>query len=139
VLGPATISAVYSNTEFSSLGSVVAGGASAAPKYNGGTAVFNSGEISVKYLLLPALQVGGGYIYTHNGGAGGLGSAHYNQGNLGAVYSLSKRTSVYLFGLYQVAAGRDSTGQVAVANLASTTNSSNNKEVAAFVGMVHRF
>jgi len=110
-LGPATMAAEYSNTQFSGLGSVAAGGAISAPKYAGGTAVFNSGEVSVKYMVTPALQLGAGYIYTHNGGAGGFGSAHYNQGNLGATYSLSKRTSVYAMGFYQVASGTDSTGK----------------------------
>jgi len=138
-LGPATVAVEYSNTKFSNLGSVVTGGAIAAPTYNGGTAVFNSGEISIKYLITPALQVGGGYIYTHNSGAGGFGSAHYNQGNLGAVYYLSKSTSLYAFGFYQVAAGTDSTGKAAVADLNGATYSSNNHQLAAIVGVVHRF
>jgi len=138
-LGPATMAAEYSNTQFSGLGSVAAGGAISAPKYAGGTAVFNSGEVSVKYMVTPALQLGAGYIYTHNGGAGGFGSAHYNQGNLGATYSLSKRTSVYAMGFYQVASGTDSTGKSAVADLSGSTYSSTNKEVAAIVGITHRF
>lgn len=138
-LGPATIALEYSNTQFAGLGSVAAGGAISAPKYTGGSAVFNSSEISAKYNVTSALMLGAGYIYTHNGGASGYGSAHYNQGNLGAIYSVSKRTSIYAIGYYQVASGTDSTGKAAVADLSGSTYSSTNKELAAIVGITHRF
>jgi predicted porin len=138
-LGPATIGIEYSNTQFGNLGSVNAGGAISAPKYTGGSATFNSGEINLKYMLTPALQLGGGYIYTHNSGADGFGSAHYNQFNLGAIYNVSKRTSFYAIGFYEIASGVDSTGKAAVADLNGSAYSADNHQAAAIVGMTHRF
>jgi predicted porin len=138
-LGPATIGLEYSNTQFGNLGSVNAGGAISAPKYTGGSATFNSGEVNVKYQLTPALQLGGAYIYTRNSGADGFSGAHYNQFNLGAIYSVSKRTSFYAIGFYETAAGTDSTGKAAVADLNGSAYSADNHQVAAIVGMTHRF
>ena len=138
-LGPATIGLVYSNTQFQNLGSVNAVGAIAAPKYDGGTATFNSGEINLKYQVNPALLLAGAYIYTHNSGADGLGSAKYNQFTLGAVYSLSKRTSLYATGFYETASGIDSTGKQAVADLYSSSYSANNHQLAGIFGITHKF
>ncbi|WP_297356686.1 porin [Paraburkholderia sp.] len=138
-LGPATIGLVYSNTQFQNLGAVNAVGAIAAPKYDGGTATFNSGEINLKYQVNPALLLAGAYIYTHNGGADNLGSAKYNQFTLGAIYSLSKRTSLYATGFYETASGIDSTGKQAVADLYSSAYSANNHQLAGIFGITHKF
>ena len=138
-LGPATIGLLYSNTQFQNLGSVNAVGAIAGPKYTGGTATFNSGEVNLKYQVNPALQLAGAYIYTHNSGADGLGSAKYNQFNLGATYALSKRTSLYAIGFYETASGIDSTGKQAVADLNGSAYSANNHQLAGIFGITHRF
>jgi predicted porin len=138
-LGPATIGLLYSNTQFQNLGSVTAVGAIAAPKYEGGTATFNSGEINLKYQVNPALLLAGAYIYTHNGGADNVGSAKYNQFNLGAIYSLSKRTSLYAIGFYETASGVDSTGKAAVADLNGSAYSADKHQLAGIFGITHRF
>ena len=138
LLGPATIALLYSNTQFQNLGQVNAIG-SYGTKYNGGTATFNSGELNVKYALTPALTLAGAYIYTHNSGADGAGSAKYNQFNLGTIYSLSKRTSFYAIGFFETASGIDSTGKAAVADFSGSSYSSNNHQLAAIIGMTHRF
>ena len=138
-IGPATIGVVYSNTQFQNLGSVDAVGAISAPKYDGGTATFNSGEINLKYQLNPALLLAAAYIYTHNSGADNLGSAKYNQFNLGAIYSVSKRTSFYAIGFYETASGIDSTGKQAVADLDGSAYSGDNHQLAAIVGITHKF
>jgi predicted porin len=138
VLGAATIAVLYSNTQFQNLGSVNAVG-SFGTKYNGGTATFNSGELNVKYALTPALTLAGAYIYTHNSGADGVGSAKYNQFNLGTIYSLSKRTSFYAIGFFETASGVDSTGKQAVADFSGSSFSSNNHQLAAIIGMTHKF
>ncbi|WP_322013842.1 porin [Paraburkholderia sp. J12] len=137
-LGPVTLAALYSNTQFQNLGEVNAGG-SFGTKYNGGTATFNSGELNVKYQVTPAFMVAAAYIYTHNSGAGSFDSAHYNQVNLGVTYALSKRTYLYADGFYEAASGTDSTGKAAVANFSGSTFSSTNHAVAAIVGMTQRF
>jgi predicted porin len=139
-LGPATIAVLYSNTQFKNLGSVaIPAAAGLGAHYTGGTATFNSGELNVKYQLTPALMLAGAYIYTHNSGAGDFGSAHYNQFNLGAVYALSKRTSLYATGFFEDASGTDSTGKAAVANFSGSTFSSSSRAVAAIAGITHRF
>ncbi|ABE36032.1 gram-negative porin family protein [Paraburkholderia xenovorans LB400] len=137
-LGAATIAVLYSNTQFQNLGTVNAVG-SFGTRYNGGTATFNSGELNVKYLLTPALTLAGAYIYTHNSGADGVGSANYSQVNLGTIYALSKRTSLYAIGFYETASGVDSTGKQAVADFSGASYSSNNRQLAAIVGITHRF
>ncbi|ASL47891.1 Outer membrane porin protein [Burkholderia sp. AD24] len=138
-IGQATVGLLYSNTQFSNLGSVKAVGQIAAPKYTGGSATFNSGEVNLKYQVNPALQLAAAYIYTHNGGADDLGSAKYNQVNLGAIYSLSKRTTLYAIGFYETASGIDSTGKQAVANLNGSAYSGNNRQLAGIFGITHRF
>ncbi len=138
-IGPATLGLVYSNTQYIGLGATAAGGATAAPKYAGGSAVFNSEEVNMKYLLSPALQLGAAYIHTRNGGAGGYGGANYNQFNLGATYFLSKRTSIYALGYFEAASGTDSTGHAAVADLSGSTYSSSNRQTAFIVGVTQRF
>jgi predicted porin len=139
--GPATVALLYSNTQFRNLGSVGTPGNSmgGTSLYDGGTATFNSGELNVKYQLTPALMLAGAYIYTHNSGAGDFGSAHYNQVNLGTVYSLSKRTSLYLTGFFEDASGTDSTGHRATANFIGSTSSSTQRAVAAIAGITHKF
>jgi len=138
-VGPATIGLEYSNTQFLGLGSVSAGGAISAPKYTNGSATFNSGEVNLKYMLNPALQLGAAYIYTRNSGADGFKGASYNQFNLGATYSLSKRTSVYAIAFYETASGTDSTGNAAVADLDGSAYSKSNRQTAAIVGITQRF
>jgi predicted porin len=138
-IGPATVGLIYSNTQFQNLGSVTAVGAISAPKYAGGTATFNSGEINLKYQLNPAVLLAGGYIYTHNSGADNLGSAKYNQFNLGVIYSLSKRTSLYAIGFYETASGIDSTGKAAVADLSTSSYSADNHQLAGIFGITHKF
>ncbi|NTY38044.1 porin [Burkholderia diffusa] len=138
VLGPATVAILYSNTQFQNLGKIAAGG-SYGTVYNGGTATFNAGELNVKYALSPAFTIAAAYVYTHNGGAGSYGSAHYNQVNLGATYFVAKRTSLYVDAFYEAASGTDSTGKAAVANFVGSTYSSTSHAVAAIFGMTHRF
>jgi predicted porin len=135
-LGPVTLGAIYTNTQFQKLGTVNVGTPSL---YKGGVATFNTGELNVKYNVTPALLLATSYAYTHNSGAGGLGGAHYNQVNLGAVYSLSKQTSLYAIGFFEAAAGTDSTGKQAVAALSGLSYSSTSRQVAATIGMTHRF
>lgn len=135
-LGPVTVGAIYTNTQFQNLGTVNVGTPSL---YKGGVATFNTGELNLKYNLSPALLLATSYSYTHNSGAGGLGGAHYNQVNLGAIYSLSKRTSLYAIGFFETAAGTDSTGKKAVAALSGLSYSSTNRQVAATIGITHKF
>jgi predicted porin len=96
-VGPFTMGASYSNAQykpdaFSAFGST--------EKYNSGSGFFN-------YQATPALLLGLGYTYLK---ASGDTSATYHQVSLGADYSLSKRTDVYLVGAYQHASGNTGNG-----------------------------
>jgi predicted porin len=135
-IGPATVALAISHSAFKGLGDLQAG-----PNRLGyhGTAVFNSGAVTVSYLMTPALQLGGAYTYTRGGGVYGQGAATYQQGIMGAQYFLSKRTELYLCGVYQVASGTDSLGQRAVANIELMTPSSTSRQFIGRAGILHRF
>ena len=66
------------------------------------TEKYNTGQAFLNYQATPALLMGLGYSYTRASGDTG---ASYNQISLGADYSLSKRTDVYLVGAWQHASG----------------------------------
>ncbi|MEM5438533.1 porin [Paraburkholderia diazotrophica] len=132
--GAATIGATYSNVKFYDIGSGFA-----SPAFAGQTATFNNGEINFKYQLTPALLVGAAYDYTHGSSLNGHDSAKYHQGSAGVDYFLSKRTDVYLIGVYQHATGTDSTGKQAVAAINGLSASSNSNQFTARVGIRHKF
>jgi GBP family porin len=85
-------------------------------------------------LLTPALSLQGNYTYTD----GEFNGAHpkWHQFDLMADYALSKRTDVYLEGVYQrvVASGTSFT-----ADILGLRASSTNKQVAVTAGIRHRF
>ena len=135
-IGDATVGVVYSHTSFNSLGTTAVSGVSNALR---GTAVFNIVETNFKYMVTPALLLGASYSYTAAGSLHGLSGARYHQVNLGADYNVSKRTDLYLVGIYQQASGHDSTGANAVAQIAFATQSSTNRQVVAVAGIRHKF
>jgi predicted porin len=135
--GKATVSANYTNTRFKGLGDTSAG-----PVPVGGisgTAIFNTGELNASYQLTPAFSLNAAWHVTRTGGVSGFTGATYNQGVLNTTYALSKATLVYLTGIYQRASGTDSTGHAAVASIYQLTPSSNNHQLAARLGILHRF
>ncbi|RDJ97347.1 porin [Paraburkholderia lacunae] len=135
-IGQATLALSLSHSAFKGIGDLEAG---PNPRGYHGTAVFNNGTATASYWVSPALQVGGAYTYTRGGGVNGQGGATYQQGILGVQYFLSKRTEIYLFGVYQVASGTNSLGQRAVANIELMTPSSNNRQFVGRAGIVQRF
>jgi predicted porin len=138
--GPAVVGLTYSNTRFNNLGGT------AGPNTAGytGSAQFNSFEANFSYRLTPALLAGVAYNYTKGDGVnliggGSTGGSKYNQFSLGADYSLSKRTDVYLQGIYQTASGTDSTKSSTVAAISGLSPSANNHQAVARVGIRHQF
>jgi len=130
--GAATLGATYSNTQFKDLGSE----AGLNPLGYSGAAKFHNAEISFKYLLTPAFLLGAAYDYTKGYG---VNDAKYHQAMLGADYFLSKRTDLYIAGVYQHALGTDSTNRPAVANISLFSPSSTSNQIAATVGIRHKF
>lgn len=122
--GPATVGLVYSNTQL---------------KYSSGTgARVSNYEINGTYNLTPTLLVGLAYTYTdastRSATLANL-SPKYHQINAGVDYVLSKRSDVYLVGIYQKAAG-DAT---AASILGSGGASSTKTQTAIVTGLRHKF
>jgi predicted porin len=135
--GAATIGLTYSNIRFANLG------ASFASPFRGQSATFNNGEINFKYQLTPALLVGAAYDYTRGAEINGASRAQYHQGSAGVDYFLSKRTDVYLIGVYQHALGNtlNQAGATvaATAGINGLTGSTTNNQFAARIGIRHKF
>ncbi|MFT4511219.1 porin [Caballeronia sp. 15711] len=136
IIGPVTLAASFSHVAFDNLGDLSAG---PNPLHYRGNAIFNNGTGAVAYMITPSLQLGSGYTYTHGGGAGGAGSSTYHQFVGSVQYFLSKRTTLYFFGTYQLALGTDSLRQAAVANVDLFTASSTNRQLIGRVGLIQRF
>jgi predicted porin len=133
--GAATIGATYSNTQYKDVGSEQGAGLNPVG-YKGGSGKFHNAELNFKYQVTPALLLGAAYDYTKGYG---LSDAKYHQAMLGADYFLSKRTDIYVDGVYQHASGTDSTQHAAVANINQLSPSSTSNQVAALVGIRHKF
>jgi predicted porin len=136
--GAATIGGTYSNVRFENLGA-----ASASP-FDGQTATFNNGEINFKYQLTPALLVGAAYDYTRGSKINDNTAPQYHQGSLGVDYFLSKRTDVYVVGVYQHAVGdtlsaSGTTVVPAAASINNLTPSANQNQLTARVGIRTKF
>ncbi|WP_223216766.1 porin [Paraburkholderia phenoliruptrix] len=127
-----TLGVAYSNTQFKNIGALAGLPASGA----GGTAKFHNAEVNMKFRITPFLVAGIAYNYTDGYGAN---HAAYDQLTSGVDYFLTKRTDIYLVGVYQHASGTDSTGRQAVANIATVSPSSSANQVLATLGIRHRF
>jgi predicted porin len=137
--GPVTVGMVYSNTQFNNLGSVEVAGLNPVEASYRGKVSFDTGEINAHYQVSPSVLLAAAYTYTRNRGVDGAGSARYHQVDLGTIYSLSKRTSLYLIGVFQAANGTDSTGHSAVAAINSAVPSNSDRQVVATMGITHQF
>jgi predicted porin len=131
VAGPFTFGAAYSNSQYKA----------DAQSAFGSTEKFNTGQGFLNYQATPPLLVGVGYSYTKSSGDTG---ATYNQVSLGADYSLSKRTDVYLVGAWQHASGQtlDAAGTGVVSAQASIGSygypGTHTQELVA-LGLRHKF
>ncbi len=115
-------------------------GASASGTTNGitlanGSARFTNYELNGRYNFTPALSLSAAYTFT-DGNIDGV-SPKWNQISLQTAYSLSKRTDVYLEGVYQHVSGTGDSGITADIN--GLTASSTNSQIAATIGLRHRF
>jgi len=127
LMGPATFWALWTNTRFVPV--------------TGTALLFDTYEAGAKYAITPAFTAGLGYTYMHLNDAA---KGHFNQVDLSLDYALSKRTDVYVLGIYQNAAGKN--GNTAVqAQIGDATSffgpsgSESQSQVAARVGIRHKF
>lgn len=135
--GPAVAGVVITQTKLSAATGIgaYASGTSKGLALTGGSARFTNYEANGRYNLTPALALIGSYTFT-DARVSGV-SPKYNQLNLRADYSLSKRTDVYLEGVYQHVSGAGSSG--ITADITGLSASSSNSQVAATIGLKTRF
>jgi predicted porin len=129
--GPFTFGLGYSNAQYKQ----------DAQSVFASTQKFNTGQGFLNYQATQALLVGLGYSYTKSSGDT---SATYHQVSVGADYSLSKRTDVYLVGAYQHASGEtlnaDGTAVVsAQASIGSYGYGGTNTQELVALGLRHKF
>jgi GBP family porin len=135
--GPAVAGVVITQTKLSAATGIgaFASGTSKGLTLTGGDARFTNYEVNGRYYLTPALALIGSYTFTNARVSGA--SPKYNQINLRTDYSLSKRTDVYLEGVYQHVSGAGNSG--ITADITGLTASSGNSQLAATIGLRTRF
>ncbi|KGW66005.1 porin [Burkholderia pseudomallei] len=135
--GPATAGFVFTQSRVNRATAIGAGasGVSSGIALDGTFMRFNNYEVNARYAITPAWTVAGSYTYT----AGFIENHHpgWNQFNLQTAYALSKRTDVYLQGVYQKV-NNDGTGLGAYINGIGGM-SSTEKQIAVTAGLRHRF
>ncbi|SAL55907.1 porin [Caballeronia terrestris] len=125
--GGATVFGLWTNTRFESL--------------TGATSKFNAYELGGKYAFTQALTGGLGYTYMKLTDAA---QGKWQQVDASVDYALSKRTDVYLLGIYQHASGSNN-GVDTQAQIGSSTSyfgtsgTGSNNQVAVRIGMRHKF
>ncbi|MGS0891607.1 porin [Burkholderia stagnalis] len=124
--GPVTFGLGYSNSQYKA----------DANSAFGSTEKFNTGRAFVTYQATAPLLLGLGYIYTKGSGDT---DAKYHQVSVGADYSLSKRTDVYLVGAYQHASGTQADGTPAQASIGSYGVGGKNSQEMVALGLRHKF
>ncbi|MGI4857665.1 MAG: porin [Janthinobacterium lividum] len=133
------VSATYSNVQY------IAG---ASSKFRE-TEIFNTGGVVLHWRPLTAWNFATGYSYTRATTANGIvNSAQYQQVSLSQYYALSVRTGLYALQALQRASGKTlgTAGSGNIINATATigdgfqsTPSSTRSQIAAGVGIVHRF
>ncbi|SIT46916.1 Porin Gram-negative type [Paraburkholderia piptadeniae] len=138
--GPATVGLLWTHTQLDNLQSANVGGT-----FINGLAGTNlhmdNYEVNGRYELTPALALAAAYTFTDGkvSGSNGSGSPKWHTVSLQGDYSLSKRTDVYLEGVYQHASGKLGNFGENVAAINTLTPSSTQNQTAVAVGLRHRF
>ncbi|MGN8063418.1 porin [Ralstonia sp. 22111] len=140
--GKATLGLSYSNTNVADPQSSGYVGPITAPVGQLSSLRFQNLEINAKYQFGPSYWLGAMYTYTRANFNATSGTLHptYHSIGLMADYAMSKRTDVYLQGVYQHVSG-DTTGSVLdVAYVAGAANVSSNRNQSLLrVGIRHFF
>ncbi|AOK61265.1 hypothetical protein WM29_18850 [Burkholderia ubonensis] len=102
---------------------------------------FDNYEVNARYALNSAVSFAGAYTFTDGrfDDAAGSRRPKWHQVTLMADYALSKRTDVYAETVYQHQSGVASGTTLGFASINGLGASSTNTQVAATVGMRHRF
>jgi len=138
--GPATVGLVWSHTQIDNMASVFSFGLGDYLPL-GGTLRLDNYEVNAKYALTPALTVSGSYTFTDGAYGDGATSASpaWNSFMLQTDYSLSKRTDIYLEGVYQHVHGAPAGSLLGEAMINTLSPSSTDSQLAVTVGLRHAF
>jgi GBP family porin len=136
-IGPAVIGLLWTHSMYDNTTSVL-NGAFTVPNAN---LRFDNYEVNGHYALTPALSLSGAYTFTNGRYSSASGGARpkWHQVSLMSDYSFSKRTDVYLEGVYQHASGGPAGSVFSTAAINGLTPSSTNSQTAVTVGIRHRF
>jgi predicted porin len=130
VFGKFTVGAGYSNAQYRRDGASLFGE----------NEHYDTAQGFVNYQASPSILMGVGYSYTKSGGDS---SATYHQVSLGGIYSLSKRTALYVIAAYQHASGTTSDGAggtaAAQASIGSYGYAGTNTQTIVNLGIRHTF
>ncbi|SDV51121.1 porin [Chitinasiproducens palmae] len=139
--GPAQVGFVFTQSRYDD-GVVGSAGSATYTGFTANDLRFNNYEVNARYNLTPAWNVSGQYTYTDgrasgvSGTDGGQYKPKFHTVSLMTAYSLSKRTDVYLQGVYQRLSGDDVFGG---AGIYGVGQSSTDRQVAVTAGVRHRF
>jgi predicted porin len=135
--GAEQVGAVFTRTSFEHLGDT--NGSGPNPLRLQGTAHVSNAEVSFLHHFKPFFSAGIAYDYQWVSDVGSLGSSHYHQVSLGCDYALSKRTDLYALTAWEQAAGTNSLGKAAVAQIGYMSPSATSHQLALTAGIAHRF
>jgi GBP family porin len=138
--GPANVGFVYTHTQLDGITGVNVGGDTLAG-FGGTNLHLDNFELNGRYALTPALSLNASYTFTNGKmtGSNGSGDPKWQTASLQGDYSLSKRTDVYLEGVFQHASGELGNFGENVASINTLTPSSTANQTAVAIGMRHRF
>jgi GBP family porin len=140
--GPATVGVLWTHSQIDNMADVFTAGAtnSGYSALNGGLRLDNF-EVNARYALTPTLSVAGAYTFTNGSYGDGANSSSpkWNEVTLQTDYALSKRTDVYVEGIYDNVHGGGTSGVMSEAMIGTLTPSSTGTQIAATVGMRHQF
>jgi GBP family porin len=138
--GPANVGLVYTHTQLDGITGVNVGGTT-LPGVAGTNLHMDNYEVNGRYALTPALSLAAAYTFTDGkvSGSNGSGDPKWQTASLQGDYSLSKRTDVYLEGVYQHASGELGNFGANVASINTLSPSSTANQTVVAVGMRHRF
>ncbi len=137
--GSATVGLLWTHSQIDNMSSVFAGGDGFVAL--GGGLRLDNYEVNAHYALTPSLSIAGAYTFTDGSFSNGGTSAspEWNQFTLQTDYSLSKRTDVYLEGVYQHVHGAPAGSVLSDASINTLSPSSSGTQVAVTVGLRHQF
>ncbi|WP_414443315.1 porin [Burkholderia sp. 22PA0106] len=135
----ASVGFVYTRTILNNPNEISEGGSYGS--VNGQLLTFSNYELNARYFLTPALTLGGSYTYTQGrfDNAGRTLAPKWNQFMLQADYALSRRTDLYLEGVYRKVSGVDGVSVLGQAGIFNFAASSNNRQAVVAAGIRHKF